>query len=105
MDGYRVVFDAMEAASKTASRAAVGVRPVDLGGTLAGVSAGLAGGTAIEAARLLGEMWTRELPVWVKNMQERSGQLASAVSRYRANEQEAAADPRVAAVHSGPRPI
>ncbi|WP_370945351.1 hypothetical protein AB5J62_40725 [Amycolatopsis sp. cg5] len=105
MEGYKVVIDAIEAASKAANRATDGVRPVDLGGTLAGVSAGLAGGTAIEAARLLGEMWSRELPVWVKNMQEYSGQLSAAASRYRANEQEAAADLHVAAVRSGPRPI
>jgi hypothetical protein len=105
MSGYEVVIEAIEKSSKAARRASEGARPVDLAGALAGIAQGLPGGTAIEAARLLGEMWGRELPTWVKNMDEYAAQLTSAARRYRTDDQAAAHDLRVITTRGGARPI
>jgi hypothetical protein len=103
--GYKVVLDGLTAASKAAGRAADGVRPVDLGDTLAGVAQGLPGGASVDAARMVGEVWTSELADWVKNTDAYSAQLASAVKNYQANDDAAAADLHTAAVHAGPKAI
>ncbi|MFD8494962.1 hypothetical protein [Amycolatopsis sp. NPDC059657] len=104
MSGYEVVIEMIDPAAKAAARAAEGVQPVELGGTLTGVAQGIPGGTAVEAARLLSSMWTREIPAWAKNMDDYSAQLSSAAQHYRSNEDAAAYDLRVVATH-GPRPV
>jgi hypothetical protein len=105
MSGYEVVLDGISAASKAAGRGADGVRPIDLGSTLAGVAQGLPGGTSVGAARMVGQMWTSELADWVKNTDAFSAQLASAVTTYQANEAAAAADLHTSTVHAGPKAI
>ncbi|WP_198545194.1 MULTISPECIES: hypothetical protein [Amycolatopsis] len=74
------MLDAIEKSSGAAKRSATGAQSVDL----AGVAPGLPGGTAIEAARMLGDRWGRELLAWTKNMDEYAGQLTAAARRYRA---------------------
>jgi len=105
MSGYEVVIGTIEKAAGSASRAAEGVKPVDLAGTLAGVAQGLPGGTAIEAARLLGDVWGRELPTWAKNMGDYSTQLSTAAHRYRTDEKAAAADLHAVTRRGGSRPV
>ena len=105
MSGFAVVIDAIEKSSGAAKRSAEGAQSVDLTGALAGVAQGLPGGTAIEAARMLGDMWRRELSTWTKNMGEYADQLAAAARRYRTDDQAAAHDLRVIPVQSGPRPV
>jgi hypothetical protein len=105
MSGYEVVMEAIEKAAGAAGRAAEGVKPVDLAGTLAGVAQGLPGGTAIEAARLLGDVWGRELPTWARNMGDYSTQLSTAAHRYRTDEDAAEADLRAVARSGGSRPV
>ncbi|MEC3982315.1 hypothetical protein [Amycolatopsis sp. H20-H5] len=78
---------------------------MDLASTLAGLPRGVPGGSAVEAARLLADTWGRDLPTWVKNMDEYSAQLAAAVQRYRTDEQAAAHDLREAAAPGGRRPV
>ncbi|MGW4394313.1 type VII secretion target [Amycolatopsis nivea] len=105
MSGFEVVIDAIEKSSGAAKRSAGGAQSVDLAGTLVGVAQGLPGGTAIEAARMLGDMWGRELLAWAKNMDEYADQLTAAARRYRTDDQAAAHDLRVIPVHGGPRPV
>ncbi|MFD8494220.1 hypothetical protein [Amycolatopsis sp. NPDC059657] len=104
-DGYKVVIGAIEQASGAAKRAADSVSPVDLGSTLTGVGQGLPGGQSVEAARLLREMWARELPVWVTNMGSYADQLTAAAQHYRANEADAQTDLHEVLVRGGARPV
>ena len=103
--GYEVVLGGIEAASGAARRAADAVRPVELAGALAGVAAGLPGGTSGEAARLLADAWGTAVPAWVKNTGEYSRQLAGSARSYRSNEQATAHDLRTAATQGGARPV
>ncbi|MFE3176242.1 type VII secretion target [Amycolatopsis sp. NPDC059090] len=105
MSGFEVVIDAIEKSSEAARRSAAGARSVDLASTLVGVAQGLPGGTAIEAARMLGDRWERELLAWTKNMDEYADQLTVAARRYRTDDQAAAHDLRAIPVHGGPRPV
>ncbi|MFD8495019.1 hypothetical protein [Amycolatopsis sp. NPDC059657] len=103
--GYKVVIDAIERASGAATRAADGVRPIDLGGTLTGVPQGLPGGSSVEAARMLREVWARELPTWVTNMGDYANQLRAAARHYRTNEADARADLHEVVARGGARPV
>ncbi len=93
--GYEVVLEAIGAASGAANRASDDVGQVDLAGALAGVSAGLPGGAAVEAARLLADTWDRAVPGWVKNVSEYAAGLDEAAVRYRSNELVASQELRV----------
>jgi hypothetical protein len=103
--GYEVLIQAIERSAAAAKRAAEGVGRVDLAGALAGVAQGLPGGAAVEAARLLGDRWQRELPTWVRNMDDYSEQLTRAARRYRADDEAAAHDLRTIAVPGSTRPF
>ncbi|MEU6644193.1 hypothetical protein ABZ863_16780 [Saccharomonospora sp. NPDC046836] len=105
MSGYEVVIGAIERASACAGRAADGVRGVDLGGTLTGVTQGMPGGTAVAAARGLADWWGQALPAWVGSMTEHSAQLATAAQRYQADDAAAAPDLRMTTGTGHSRPI
>lgn len=95
MGGYEVAIEAVKKSSACARRAADGLRGVDLAGTLTGAGQGMPGGTVVEAARLLADLWGRELPAWASDMDEYSAQLATAAHLYETDDAAAARDLRL----------
>jgi hypothetical protein len=95
--GFEVVPASVGESAGRAHRAAAAVRPVDLAGALAGVAAGLPGGTSVPAAARLSDVWGEVVPKWASDTEAYGGQLDAAARGYRGAEDRAGADVRAAA--------
>lgn len=91
-DGYQVIIEKIRQASRAAMDAAEIAGKVDLAGALGPVGQALPGSRTAQSAGRLAPVWTHQVSRWSADAKAYADNLATAVDRYAANEDQAAAD-------------